>query len=481
MISYKLVNILSNLINTTGKNEKLNLLRYHKDDPHWTQLLQLAYDPLTKFYIRKIPEYSELNLLDLDFPEAVKELTRLSSREVTGNQARFVLVELLQNSHPTTVELINCIINRDLGAGVNVALINDVYGKGFIKDAPYQGAVAYKDKLVQELFQTETKKGNCLVSQVKADGRYANIVIANNSVYAEARSGLETVVNGAFDYMKQIENIYGNPHVLNGEITIFGLSRYVSNGIVSSFVSINKLIQEEPESKKVKKDIEKFNKENAEFGITFKNVSEKLSYIVWDIIPLEVYESFGAVQSEPYQNRLEFLQNNLGNFSDRLKVVESKLVSTPEQAMEHFREVASRGEEGTILKSLSSPWIDGKKKHQIKFKLEIELDLIIKGFMYGEEGTKNESVYSRIICSSEDGLLNTVTSGLTESMMRHVTKNHENLVGSVVTIRCSGLSQNHLGEWSVLHPRFDKLRDDKTTANTLQECQDIEKAALGIK
>lgn len=485
MKSATIYKIISDLASDSSKNHKLQVLRFYDNNPDWLGFVKMVYDPLTRFGIKKVPEYTDVNYSDWDIDQAMVELLRLSSREFTGNNAKAHLLNIINNSHPITKELVEMLIAKDIKAGVNVSMLNDAYGKNFIKEAPYQGAVAYKDKLVKNLFASEQAKGFQLASQIKADGRYANIIIRDGQVYVEARSGLETVVNGAFDFLAPIETFYGQPCVLNGEITIFGINRYTSNGIVSSFVSINTAILEGQPLKKTEKEIAKFNQEYSGYGITWTNVIDKLSYIVWDIIPLEVYESFGEVRSQPYHERLAFLQTLAQthaqdtNIWERLHVVETKIVATPEEAMEHFRSVVLSGEEGTILKSLSSPWVDGKKNHQIKFKLEIALDLKITGFLYGEEGTKNEAVYSRIVCESADGLLKTTAGGIKESVMKHLTENGDKLIGSVVTVECSGLSQNHAGEWSCLHPRYSILRDDKLTAQTLEECIDVENGALG--
>jgi hypothetical protein len=116
----------------------------------------------------------------------------------------------------------------------------------------------------------------------------------------------------------------------------------------------------------------------------------------------------------------------------------------------------------------------------------MEIDLYIDSFMYGEAGTKNEALFSRINCASEstDGkLLSTTASGMKEAIIDYVTNNHESLVGTVITVVCSGLSQNKKGDWSCLHPRVhptNAFRDDKKKANTLEECIAIESASLGL-
>ena len=60
-----------------------------------------------------------------------------------------------------------------------------------------------------------------------------------------------------------------------------------------------------------------------------------------------------------------------------------------------------------------------------------------------------------------------------EDEMEYVTNNQESLMGKIVEIKCSGLSQDSNGNYSTLHPVFKMIRTDKDTANTLQECIEI--------
>ena len=155
-------------------------------------------------------------------------------------------------------------------------------------------------------------------------------------------------------------------------------------------------------------------------------------------------------------------------------------MSTLEEALEHFAEMLARGEEGTILKALDGIWKHGKPNTQIKMKVEFPLDLIIISFNYGSKGTKNEHVISSINCESSDGILTAKAQGLTEEKMEYVTENQDTLKGTIIEIECNGLSSNSKGGHSVLYPRLSKFRDDKTEANSYEECVAIESAATGL-
>ena len=104
----------------------------------------------------------------------------------------------------------------------------------------------------------------------------------------------------------------------------------------------------------------------------------------------------------------------------------------------------------------------------------MNIDLKIIGFQYGTKGTKNEDVISTLICESECGLLKTNPSGMKEAMMSDITERQQELLGTIVEIRCCGLSQNSTGDWSTQHPSVVELRDDKDTCDTLKSAREVE-------
>ena len=112
-------------------------------------------------------------------------------------------------------------------------------------------------------------------------------------------------------------------------------------------------------------------------------------------------------------------------------------------------------------------------------KLEIEMELRITGFNYGTG--KNANVISSVNVQSEDGLLKTAPTGINEKEMRYITDHQEELMGTIITAKCSGISQNHLGEYSLLHPVYKFRRNDKDVADTLAVILDIEAMAKGLK
>ena len=110
------------------------------------------------------------------------------------------------------------------------------------------------------------------------------------------------------------------------------------------------------------------------------------------------------------------------------------------------------------------------------------VDLEITGFNYGTKGTKNEHLISSVDVKSSDGIINTSPAGINEKDMAFLTENQESLVGSILEVKCSGLSSNSKGEYALLHPVYEGLRtDEKTIADSFEQIQANEDMLKGLK
>ena len=108
--------------------------------------------------------------------------------------------------------------------------INKIFN-GLIEDTPYMGAISFDEKKARTIFVGRTSA----YSQIKMDGRYCNAIIRGGEVELESRQGEATIVTGA-TFLQELTRF---PNcVLNGELTMDGVSRYESNGIIASIISI---------------------------------------------------------------------------------------------------------------------------------------------------------------------------------------------------------------------------------------------------
>lgn len=463
-------NILEYIASDNGKIFKEEELKKHGNNETLKRVISMAYNPTLQFYIRKIPAHTAATKSQITIDEALDLLENHSSRKVTGNAASDHLKLLLEKLDVNDGSIIQRVIGKDLKCGFSASTSNKAFGKGFIKETPYMGAISYNQKKVAKLFEN----GNEVTSDVKMDGRYTNVKITLSEVFMESRNGKETFFGGAFDSLIDIQQLFGFDVVLNGELVILGIDRYASNGIISSMVSIG---NKQNEGKDVTKELVKFQKDN---GKTYKEYVKEVSIVVWDYIPLDDYDG-SATYAKKHKERVSILEGHVTTLNNpQLVMVETKTVKSPKEAMAHYIECVQAGEEGTILKSQNGTWKDGKPNWQIKFKPEDNHDLKIVGFNFGTAGTKNENVISSLNVETEDGLLKTSPGGINEKTMKFITENMDSLMGTIVEVKCSGLSQDSKGNYALLHPVFKRFRDDKNTAADLEKVIEVNNANTTI-
>ena len=446
----------------SSTNTKMKILEKHKDNLLLKSVLYLAESKRIKFYIKQIPTYSNCTgIMTLDF--ALAELAHLSNRDVTGNDATRFLHDLLVSVNPDDAFILERIIEKDPKIGMGTTNINKIFGKNFIEKTPYMGAVAFDESIAKSIILSKSGA----VSQVKMDGRYCNAIISNGMVRLESRGGEPSYLAGA-KFLNEL-SIIEDTIVLNGELTMKNLSRYESNGIIASCISIGKKLADELDvSSEVTKFLSKHN-------MSYQDALDRIIFTVWDIITPDEYADNKS--DIIYLDRLYNLAKLLNTYMfTNIELIESKLVNSYEEAINHFTELLSKGEEGTILKSLDGTWKDAKPKFQCKVKNEFDVDLEIIAFNYGTVGSKNEHLISSITVKSSDGLVNTKPAGITEDDMQYITNNQYKLLGTIVKVKCSGLSKNREGEHALLHPVFIQLRDDKSIADSLQDIMNIENA-----
>lgn len=446
-----------------GTNQKMVILGKYQANKLLERVLYLANSKRVKFYIKQLPEYP-IPRGEMGLDSALEALNDLCTRKVTGHSAIGHLVHVLSSCTADDAYIIERIIEKDCRLGMGTTNINKIF-KGLIEDTPYMGAISFDAKKARAMFEG----GRRAYSQTKMDGRYCNAIIRAGEVELESRQGEPTIVTGA-TFLHELESF--PDCVLNGELTIDGISRYESNGIIASIISI----LSKKDTRSTEENVKHFDKFESKHG-SFLDAVRAIRFTVWDTITVDEY--FDQKSSTPYYDRIV-------NYSTMLYALKPTMVSSVdmyevldyEEAILRFQEALADGQEGTILKAPDGGWKDGKPNWQIKMKLEMDVDLRITGFNYGTG--KNVGVISSVNAESADGKVVTRPTGINEAMMQYITDNQATLLGSIVECKCSGLSQDSEGNYSLLHPVFKSLRDDKDTCDDLQSIIAIENMVKGL-
>ena len=431
-------NIFEQLANTSSRLEKEAILTANKNNAILKQACFLALDPFTNFYIRKIPKYkTDVGPYDT-LQHALDRLFALSIRQKTGNAAIEYLTMILQSLDHDDAKVIERVIEKDLRCGVSEATINKIWPQ-LVPTYPCMLASGYEDKLVNKIAWPANV-------QLKMDGMRFNAIVKNGLVEFRSRNGKLLNLLGQLE--QEFLAIAGNDEVVfDGELNVMDddtlqfMSRQIGNGILSK----------------------------AQKGTLTLSDAALILATVWDWVPFEDFHKGEC--SMPYRMRLNSLFSTMDNAAfekDEYRVgkvhkVWNKNVSNIEEAQVVFGEMLSEGNEGIILKDLNCKWEDKRAKHQIKFKQELDCDLLCVDWV---EGTgKNAGRLGALVLESADGMVKVnVGTGLTDYHRDTIGKD---VIGKVIAIKYNGrIADQRTGVLSLFLPVFIEVRLDKSSADT---------------
>lgn len=429
-INMEISNILNLLASNNSRLYKLEVLGEQRNNKLLKRVVELALDPFTQFYIRKIPQYESAGTGCLN--QALDSLAVLSSRTKTGNAGIEHLTEILTSLSPSNAKIIEKIIAKDLKCGVSTATANEIW-PGLIKEYPVMLCSGYEEKLVNKI------KWPAFV-QLKCDGMRFNAIVKDGKCEFKSRNGKTVDLLGNLE-AEFVEASNGNDCVFDGELLVADddsvMNRQTGNGI------LNKAVK----------------------GTISPQEASSVIAVIWDYIPLEDFITGRC--STPYFDRfgkvLELLEPNGTNKYGKVAAVESCLVYDYEQAKTLFDEYLEVGQEGIILKDRSGIWENKRVKSQIKFKGELECDLKVVDW---EEGTgRNEGLLGALVCESADGVIKVkVGSGFNDEHRKTIKK--QDVIGKVVAVKYNARIRSKHEAESLFLPIFLEIREDKTEADS---------------
>jgi DNA ligase-1 len=165
----------------------------------------------------------------------------------------------------------------------------------------------------------------------------------------------------------------------------------------------------------------------------------EVHFYAWDQIPLASVTPKGSC-STPYAQRLGGLVRQISSAGcPRLHVIDTRIVHSYDEALDHYRELLRKGKEGTIVKNPKMIWKDGTSKDQVKLKLEVDVDLKIVGVINGTPGTKNEGRPGSLECESACGALRVDVTVKNEAMRDAIERDPHSYLGRILAVRANSV------------------------------------------
>lgn len=423
-----ILELIEELSQNSSKTMKLKILMGHSDNALLKRVVVMAMNPLTVYNIKKIPHYTTSDKPMLSLADALDELNKLSSRQISGNAAIAHLQNILATTQQDDAKVIELVIGKDLKCGVSIKTMNKVWA-GLILDYPCLLASQYNEKTIKNI------KYPAMVQQ-KIDGTRINAIVEGQTCTFYARSGKQVFLSKRLE-LDFIAMAGGESLVFDGELLVYNgvetAIRQQGNGI------INKAIK----------------------GTISAAESDSIIFMAWDVIPLHDFNK--QYSGDGYSIRYARLSALYESYnSDKIFIVETHYADSFDDVQRLFTGALESGFEGVMLKNSDSIWENKRSKGHIKFKNELTCELRVVGIVEG--CGKYEKMVGSLTCESEDGQLKVgVGSGLSDNQRVE----YKNIMGSIITVKYNEKIKNEQGEWSLFLPIFMAERPDKDTADSI--------------
>lgn len=425
-----IVQIIENLSSTSGRNDKIEILKSEGSDL-LKSVLDRTYNPRYVYKVRNFDcRFLERNkTIEQLWKHIDVLLDSLHHGKISGDVAREACSSMWGMLTPEDASIFWNMLKGDLRCGINVGTINKAFPK-FIPETPYMRCSLEKSSNIKTF---DWDAG--VYSQVKADGMFVNVLVDDSgSIQMLSRAGTEFPMKEMEEFAQAISNL---PHgmVYMGEMVVYQndqvLPREAGNGILNSILK----------------------------GGSFGPMNTPFFYY-WDVVTIDEWHS--GVSNKPYNERYETLMDIPPNEYSNL--IDTQVVHNMGEAKQHYMECVGEMLEGTVIKNPHGIWKDGTSKDQVKLKVEAEVDLLVIGFKEGNG--KNAATFGSLLCETSDGKLSVAVSGFTDANRKRIHEEMDSWIGSkIITVRANSIMINPDGTVSLFLPRFVEERLDKTVAD----------------
>jgi DNA ligase-1 len=418
--------VIRSLEEHASRLNKEAIIEAQKDNTELFEGFNLALSPFITFGVKKVPSHGGPDGQGLPWV-AFKELcTLLSTRQLTGDDARSAIeLALSASTQRQWNDWYRRILIKDLRCGVSEKTINKI-----VKDA----VPVFECMLAHDGANHEKKVTGTKLLEPKLDGVRVVTIID-----AEARTATMYSRNG-----KVLENFSHITTSLESNIELFERSWVLDGEMVSSsFQELMKQVH---------------RKENAQ--------TDDARLMLFDILPLSEFKKGKSVMGQRRRSNLlrsmKAALDKIGSI-DIIPQIEVDLDSAvgEMQFKQYNKDAIDAGFEGIMIKDIDAPYVCKRHVAWLKQKPFIEVSLAVVAV---EEGTgKNEGKLGALICEGEDDgkkIRVNVGSGLTDDQRDEFWSDQNSLLGQIVEIRADAATRSQDSEdvYSLRFPRFLRFR-----------------------
>lgn len=473
MIENEIVSLVEKIKATSGRNDKLSLLKdceshFSEGTLHYfRELLFFVYNPDTSFGVTWASHWNpipEMHQPHIGIDTVFGLLDDLSLRTLTGNDALVQIELTVIHTNDSCGKIAKWAIDRSLDCGIDEKTIRKVF-PDLLKFRPDMMKCEPANEKTVQVCEFPG------LLQVKSDGmRLMARVVDSEVVSMYTFNGTQFMINNQ-DLLDDLTIIATRLEIndvwLDGELLFVDANKKImprkkGNGLANSILS-----------KTAKND-----------------VHNRARIALWDAIPHEVViDGIGEVSNEERFNSLTTAMSKCK--TPYVTVIEHEIVEDIESLYNVVDNWIDRGEEGGVFKNFSGKWEGKRSKQCIKFKSEKENEMRVTGWVPGER--KNKGLVGSLTVESSEGKVKVDVSGIDDDTRYQISANllGQSLVRKkkvkgeiefiqydpngvpvldrIVTIRYNELIESDTKDtFSLFLPRLIEFRFDKDEADSFE-------------
>lgn len=421
---------------------KLAILQANADNALLRRVFALTYDPYTVFYVTKAKPTKRLventsDVLDGRYSDRILEsflndlVDELSTRKVTGNAAKKLVVDALDGMDDLECKWAQRILLRNLRCGVNEGTINKVW-PGAIVPFTVQLAVTLK-------------------SEFKAGEGIRPLEPVTYPVRVEPKlDGLRCVA------VK-----------VGGEVTM-----YTRNGTVLESLPQIKAFLTEFMPDDLVLDAESIGadwNESSSVMMSSKNAKDDTNMVlhVFDCLTLDEWKAQACERSLTQRlDRMHDVIESMRRTSGRhgpVRAVPGTTIDNEKDLLAYFADCMDQGYEGVMLKRLESTYKWDRTDDVLKLKPMTTYEGVVVGHFLGHEGTKRAGLFAGFFVLLSNGIITRVGSGFSDKEKAQVQlEGPETYIGRILEAKAQPdpLTRDGLTkEGRMRFPSFVRWRD----------------------
>jgi DNA ligase-1 len=416
----KVIEIINEIANTSGRNDKEAILESNKDNELLKKVLKFVFDPfiVTGLSTKKINKSIKPSGVKMFIADVEHLLEHLSVRN-TGTDTDIELVQNFINNHyPHDKDILIDIVTKNLKIGLTDKTLNKVFGKGFID--------SFSCMLAEKYFEHEAKVTGEFIITTKLDGLRCLLFKENGTVKLFSRTG--QLYEGLIEIEEEAKNL-PDEIVLDGEL------------ILRNDKSLNSADLFRGTQKTVRKD----------------GIKKNVEFHVFDGLTVTSFKN--GIDKSPCIGRKAIVEKYINDgYYDFIKYVKPLYVGNDKSVIpEMLTEIISSGHEGLMYSVANAPYECKRTRTLLKIKVMETLDLKVIGF---EEGTgKYVGKLGRMDVFYR-GFTVGVGSGFTDQDREEIWSNQDKYLGKIAEIQYFEKSMNQEGGLSLRFPVFKCFRYD---------------------